>query len=360
MIIAVHCLNFQKQQQNYLLDVILFLAAQKAQHHFIIFTETQISLADNLKNVEWIPVQPAIKNKLSLQYWYRLKMPGILKNKKVNIFISNAGMLCKNIIIPQYLFIRPEIKSKNEIRKIDNFIFQYPKLFATQSNRAQAIFITNPALAYLNKNKKIPCYTVYHGLCEAYKPIGFEEKNNWIDKHMDGFDYFVFHVSETTKAQVMPMLKAFSIFKKWTESNMKLVLLLHFPFSENDIPRFNLYKYRKEIDLINFADDAKAATLYACAFLHIYLPGSLANENFALHALKTGTALLTTDNEIQKQRFSSAAAYCNLNDKAISEKLLYYYKSDVEKDNLIARAAPILKNYTLKNSAAQIATHIDI
>ncbi len=360
MIIAAHCLSYQKQQQNYLLEALLILAAQHPQHHFIILTDKEISLAEDLKNVVQLLVLPAIKNKLSLQYWYRFKMPGVLQSKGVNIFISEAGMLCKNISIPQYIFLRPENKSKSEVKKIDNFAYQYQKLFATQVSRAAAVFITEPALATYLKNNQIPYHTVYHSLLEDYKPVGFEEKESWLNANIEGRDFLVFHVSETTRHQVFHMLKAFSIFKKWTESSMRLILFSHCPFSEGDIPKFYLYKFRKEVEFVNFTDDATAAALYASAFLHIYLPETLADENFALHALQTQTGLLTTDNEIQKLRFGAAAAYCHLNEKAIAEKLLYYYKNDFEKDNLIAEVPTLLKNYTLKNSASQIALHIGI
>lgn len=359
MIIAAHCIIYQKKQQSYLLEVLLNLAAQQPQHHFILLTEIKIPLAENLKNIKCLLMQPAIKNKLSLQYWYRFKMPGILQKNTVNIFISEAGMLCKNLPIPQYLFLSPE-KQQVAARKIDNFAFKYPKLFATQTSRATAIFFTEPFLANVIKNKPTVSYLVYHGLSKKFKPISFEEKESWLDTNKEGCDFFVFHVSETTKGQVLNMLKAFSIFKKWTESTMKLVLLLHTDFTKNDIPKFNLYKFREEVELVNFKEEASAAALYAAAFLHIYLPTSLADENFPLHALQTQTGLLTTDNESQKLRFGSAAAYCGLNHKSIAEKLLYYYKNDFEKDSLIAHATDLLKNYSLANSTAQIAASIGL
>lgn len=359
MIIAAHCLTYP-MQQSYLLKAMLALAAQQPQHHFILLTETEITFAGNLKNIECYIMQPAIKNKLSLQYWYRFKMPGILQNKTATIFISEAGMLCKNLTISQYLFLSPENKQPQAARKFDNFAYRYPKLFATQVSRAEAVFITEPFLAEVIKDKKIPCYTVYHGLPVNYQPFSFEEKENWINHNQEGYEFFVFHVSETTKEQLLPMLKAFSIFKKWTESSLKLVLMLHIPFSEKDIPKFNLYKFREEVSFVNFTDDASAAALYASAFLHIYLPAFLADENFALNALETKTALLTTDKESQKIRYGSAAAYCSLTEKAIAEKLLYYYKNDFEKDNLISHAGDIIKKYTLKNSAVQIALQINL
>ena len=360
MIIAAHCFYFQNQERNYLLNLLLALAEEKPHHHFIIFTDTEIPSIKTVKNVEGLVMQPVIKNKLSLQYWYRFKMPGILQNKGVDVFISEAGMLIKKITIPQYLFIRPENKRQSEVGKISNFAFQNPKLFSTQVSRAAGVFITEPALNIYIKNKQIPTCPVYYGLSKIYKSIGFEEKDAFTNTHTEGFDFFVFHVSETTKKQVMPMLKAFSIFKKWTESSMKLILFTHFPFSESDVPKFNLYKFRNEVVFKNFEDNAAAATLYASAFLHIYLPDTLADENFPLHALQTQTGLLTTDIEYEKERFGSAAAYCSLNEKAIAEKLLYYYKNDFEKENLIAEAAPLLKNYSLENSSVQITKVLDL
>ncbi len=360
MIIAAHCLNFQKEQQNYLLESLLALAAEFPQHHFLIFCNTEITLPQNLKNISCLLTQPAIKNKLSGQYWYRFKAPGILQRKGVNIFISEAGMLCKKLSIPQYIYLRPENKRNTALNKTDNFPFKYPKLFFSEIKTAEAVLLTEPALEAYIKNKEIPSYPVYHDLPPNYKPISFEEKEAWIDAHNEGCDFFVFHVSEATKAQVLPMLKAFSIFKKWTESTMRLVLMLHCPFTENDIPKFNLYKFRNEVKFINFTTHQIAATLYAAAFLHIYLPEGMADENFALLALQTQTGLLIADKEILKLNFGAAAAYCQLNEKAISEKLLYYYKSDFEKDKLIAEALPLLKHYSLKNSAAKLAAIIGI
>lgn len=357
MIIAAHCLNYPKQQ-SYLLQAMLALAAQQPQNNFLIFSETKIDFPKNLKNIACYSMQPAIKNKLSLQYWYLFKMPLILKNKKVSIFISEAGMLCKNLNIPQYLFLSPENKQAN--LKPLNLAYQYPNLFAKQVNNAKAVFITEPFLTEVVKNKKTPCYPVYHGLPKNYQSYNFEEKEIWINDNREGYEYFVFHVSATTKAQLLPMLKAFSIFKKWTESSLKLVLLLHIPFAEKDIPKFNLYKFRKEVSFVNFIDDAMAAPLYACAFLHIYLPGNLADENFPLHALQTKSTLLTVDTEAQKMRFGSGAAYCSLQEKYIAEKLLYYYKNDFEKENLAVQVETILKNYSLQNSAAQMAYYLNL
>jgi len=57
-----------------------------------------------------------------------------------------------------------------------------------------------------------------------FRPLGWEEKESVKAGYADGREYFLFVGGIHPRKNLLNLLKAFSLFKKWQKSNMKLLV----------------------------------------------------------------------------------------------------------------------------------------
>jgi len=353
--IAAHIILSPKADQNYLLDNIIFWAKNSPADHFIIFSD-DISFADTLPagNITPVLIKPAIKNNLSFYYWYNLKLPSLLKRYDANAFISGSGAISLRTNIPQYLFLRESFSRSHDKHRHKKYLLKYFPRFA---EKAAAIFTTEKYIAAALQ-KRFPqvtkeIFTPYHALSEIYQPLSWEEKEAITATFTSGNDYFVHYLSANTQHSVRMMLKAFSIFKKWQKSSMKLVFLVDNLQAEGLVPDMGLYKYRDEVLFIPAGADNRSMLL-AAALSALYLPKYIHGENFGLNALQCNVPLIVPEMEDLKLSFGDAALYAGSDETSIAEKMLLLYKDETLRKTLLESGSTLLLNYDLEKSASEI------
>ncbi len=357
MTIAAHIVS---TTHHYLAQSLRLSAVAHPDDHFIVFTDENftIEFAEE-KNITPVVVSPAIRNSLSLYYWYNFKLPTLLKRYDAAVFISNSAVLSLRTKVPQFLFLQDILFLQPLPNPFRRFILKYFQRFAKKS---AGIFTTEKYIAAAI-TEKYPAaapknLTIYHGLEDQYKAVSWEEKELLTNEFASGSDYFIFYVSDNTKQYIKIALKAFSIFKKWQKSSMQMILLLDNVERENVGAELRLYKFREEVKLIPMHDPEQTAKIIAAAHTLIYLPKFCTGENICLNAMQCEVPAIVPGMEDLRINFSDAVVYCEMTEASVAEKMLLLYKDEALKKSVIAAGEVLLQRYSAQKAAADLRAAI--
>jgi hypothetical protein len=346
MQIAAHFTK-HKDTENPLLTSLKILSENHPEIKFIFFVDVLIEALN--KNCTQIIISPKPKNNFLLFFWYKFKLHNFLKQRVKMVFIGDAGLLCEQSKIPQYLFF-----SKENFWQESNLVFK--NKFIDSLAKANKIFTTETFLTdtiakeYNITAQKIE--TVFHALngkTKAYSLTQIEEIKKTYTK---GFDYYLYAVTSSSKEYILYILKAFSQLKKMQKTAIKLVLLLDDVLEENLIADFKNYKYRDDVIFI-IQDMTNRRNIVAGSNALFYFSEYKTN-NIAFVALQQEIPIVTTDNEINKSVFGEAVLYTKNTEKAIAEKMQLLYKDETIKPTLASASKELLKKY----DATKVAEHL--
>jgi glycosyltransferase involved in cell wall biosynthesis len=356
MTIAAHVNTGKGFHQDVLLDQLIFLANRNPADHIIIFASDSSWYSKSLPlNITPVVIRPAIKNNLLSYYWYNYRLPGLLERYNTDVFISNASTLSLKTKRPQFLYFNNAGFATDNTRKDSNASQKQLSRFVEIS---QAVLVTEDYAGLLFRRSfsfaENKCRVIYHGINQEYKPLNYLQKLAAVTRISGDSEYFLVPVSPATVSQLTIILKAFSIFKKWQKSSMKLVLLL-FRMPEKDlIPNFQQYKHRNDVKIIHAKGSEENILAMGGAYAVIYMPASLSPEPFGLNALSAGVPIISADNEYARSLYNNAALYCQVDEQSLAEQLQRLYKDENLKTRLVQNAVAQTVKYDLEKSSLDL------
>ena len=189
---------------------------------------------------------------------------------------------------------------------------------------------------------------IYAGINNAAEPINWDEKEKIKTQYADGNEYFIFIGDTSQLNNLLNLLKAFSHFKKWQKSGMQLLIvkknMLHKDFATN----LKSFKYRNDVKLLKNPDKDQLAHITAAAYAIIYFPACEDFENSALQAMKFNVPLITCNMGSMPEICADAALYVSAeNYKDVAEKLIYIFKNENTRQQLIEKARKRMENFSL-------------
>ncbi len=336
MITGVH-ISEENNEQSLLLTAIKSISSNNPSDTFIIFTERNVKNLSS--NCTQIIITPAPKNRLLLYYWYSYKLPKLVLKYGITVFVTDAGMRTATSNIKQYLFFTNTVFAKDK-----NVFFK--KKTSEAIKMAENIFVTDEYIAALIMEKfdsnadKIK--SLSFGLPAKKLNLQWSETEKNKEKYADGFDYFLFPVSKDSSKKIIAVFKAFSQFKKWQKSSMKMVLLLNNIDEENLITDFKNYKYRSDVKIIIQTKD-NVLPIIEAAFITVFF-GSYIDVSFVFSALQNNIAVIAADNKINNLLFKNTVLYSDVSENELSTKMQLLYKDELQKNVLIQQSTILLQN----------------
>lgn len=270
-------------------------------------------------------------------------LPKKLKKLGADLFIAPPQIIVKKTGLRQAAWVQPyESYSRKDIQAIDAFVQKY--------------LIPYEALALKLEHYKVDTRKL--ALC-YYKATGFELsvktdlKEKVLEDYTNGDNYFIALASKNTKPNLISLLKAFSVFKKWQKSSFKLVIALSELSSKDAIPDFAGYKYKDDVVFINSKDDKLFYNLLTHAFASVYACEDVLDD-FGLQSLRAGIPLITLNSELTRATYKNAAAYAYAAHTGIADALMAIYKGEQLCNVLRRNGHVVLNNYTKDNVVANL------
>jgi glycosyltransferase involved in cell wall biosynthesis len=353
MTIAAHFFS-SKEQPSYLLQYFRILASENPGDSFIFFIDPlQVNPASLPLNSKVITVSPSLKNGLLLHYWYNFKLPAILKKYNVSCFVGEMPVCSLRTRVPQSFLISDlSILGK---RAKGEFAAYTRRFFSKFVQTAAAVLVTEdhliPKLAKMYPVITGKVSAVGYGLPAAYRYVEPEEHPGLLEEFAGGYEYFLVECSPATKDDLVAVVKAYSLFKKRLKSGLRLVILLRGIAAEDCIPGFKNYKYRHEVFFVSHQSTEKTALLFSGAYAFVSLSGDATRQNAGLAAMRSQVPVITKENPGAREIYRDAALFTEGDEKTIADKMMWLYKDENGRKELIQKGIRLSAHYNWQTTA---------
>jgi len=285
----------------------------------------------------------------SLKYWYGYKITRILKKYRIDAVVCLYGV-CTSANIKQILVLPDTVLL--ELQK-NMLLWQH---FAA-SRIKESIKVANTIVTYSNFAAKTTAALVSYvaqkinvlpyTAPELFVPMEWHNKLYVKSRYAQNKEYFIAILPDNNEAIFVDLLKAFSKFKKWQQSGMKLVLLpKEEGFASAIDNKLGTYKYREDVNLVNDADKKDVADLIAAAYALLHPALNDADLWPVIIALQCNTPIITLDTASINEYAGEAGVYVTQKDhEAFGDELNRLYKDENLKTKMAETAAQQTAGY---------------
>lgn len=370
MVIAVNTrfllVDYLEGYGNFIYETFRRITEQHPEHEFIfIFDRPYDKRFLFSNNIKTVVTGPAARHPLLWKLWYDIKVPVILKRYKVDVFVSCDGFCSLGTKVPQCLVVHdlaflhyPSTIKKSHLL----FYKRYTPKFLGKAISIATVseFSKKDIIAqYGTDAKKIN--VVYNGVKEIFNPINNEAKATIKNKYTDGKEYFIYAGSIHPRKNLITLLKAFSVFKKRQQTNMKLVLAGRLAWQYESFEKdLKSYKYRNDVVLTGYVEEAVLAEIIGAAYGLVY-PSFF--EGFGvpvLEAMRCDVPVITSADSAMQEIAKDAALYADANSHTdIANKMMLLYKDENLRKELILKGRQIVKQYSWDKTATLLWQSIE-
>ena len=346
MRIAVNAIFLQKDQLegygHYVNEVFSRMVQQHPEHDFIfVFDRPYDKQFIFSENITPIVVSPPARHALAFKYWYDIKAPVALRSYKPDIWVQPYGFCSLSSKVPQVLLVHdlaflhyPQFIAWHHRW----FYQQYTKKFLQKAKRIVTVSEHTKKdiiQQYRLTGKKIDI--IYGAAKTSFVPLSWQEKEKVKKGFSDGREYFLFTGGIHPRKNLLNLLKAFSLFKKWQHSNMKLLVAGRLAWQYDEVlEKLKTYKYRDDVVLLGYLPDKQLVSVTAAAYAMVY-PSFF--EGFGLpiiEAMQCEVPVITSNTGSMPEIGGDAALYADPNDPdAIAKHMLEIYKDEKLRSRLI-------------------------
>ena len=343
---------------NFTAEIFGMMARQHPEHQFCFLLDRSYSGEHDFpSNVTMQVISPPARHPLLWKYWFDIKIPPVLRKLKADIFVSPDGFCSLTTKVPQCLVVHdlgflhyPDAYKKTHYRFYRHFTPKFIKkasVIATVSEFSKQDIIAH----YKTPPGKID--VVYNGVKEDFKPVSFDKKESIKDQYAGGSEYFLYAGAIQPRKNLVNLLKAFSIFKKRQQSEMKLVLAGRLAWKNDEfLELLKTYKYREDVVLTGYLEQGELVLLMASAYALVY---TSVFEGFGVpvvEAMKCEVPVLTSANTSMQEIGGDAALYFDASSHIdMAEKLMLIYKDEELRHSLIQKGKAVARKYSWKKSA---------
>jgi glycosyltransferase involved in cell wall biosynthesis len=366
MIIAINTrfllANYLEGYGNYIYELFTRVAIQMPQHQFYFILDRAFEKKLIVPtNVQIIVLSPPARHPLLWHYWYNVKVPKFLKKINANLFISPDGFCSLTTKVPQITIIHDLafLQTTNAIHKSHLWYYKrYTPKFLEKSK--QIVTVSQFSKADIIEKYKIDAskITVIHnGINQLYQPLHWAQHQTVKEKYANGKEYFICVTSIHPRKNIMHLLKAFSIFKKWQHSNMKLIIVGRMAWKNNEFEKLlSTYKYKEDVVLLGYLPTNEVAQLVGASYCAIY-PSLF--EGFGvpiIEAMQCEVPIITSNNSGMIEAGGDAAFFANPNDvNEIAQQMQNVYKDETLRSKHITLGKEHVKQFSWDLSANKMA-----
>jgi len=289
--------------------------------------------------------KPSLLDKLKADHGFGDFASKTIKRAPVSTWVTNHPLHILSNIANQ-VFLITNLEFLQRPTAFDKKVFN-KKIFSAAVQNADLVIIPSEHYKTILVNEfklsetKIQVEKLQPS--EFAKPLSWEEKQLIKDKYASGKDYFVSIISGE-RHEFINLLKAFTIFKKWQQSSMQLIII-HGENAHQDFSKLETYKHKSDVHLQQLNEEEKLqvlASAYACmhAVTHESLPFTVINAIFC------ETPIITSDLAAIKELAGDTALYTSAtNVDDISRNMITIYKDE----NLRKKQVEKMKETVSKN-----------
>jgi len=329
------------------------LALQHPEYHFVVLTKEENAAANTVENIARI-VTGVFPSGLKRWWWQRVGLPKLLRQQNAAIYISCNGLLSHKNQLPQLLLSSGPGSIEDDNRP-GNHRLMIPAgrwMTVTEFGRDQWKE-QNPAL----QEGKVAGIAVR----PFFKPMDWEEKMTVKEQYTGGTEYFLCAGALLPRKNLITLLKAFSLFKKRQQSNLKLVIAGAAGEKYTAFEKaLSTYKYRADVVLKGYLNGPELARVTAAAYGVVY--PSLYEEvaTPVAEALQAGVPVVAATGTAATEIAGDAALYADPETPAsIADQLMRLYKDERLRTQMIRTGLEKAAGFSIAEAARRLAAMIE-
>lgn len=362
MIIAVNAIFFNSANLegygHYTVSIFKLLVKQYPQHQFVFVYDrphpTDLIIGEN---VESITVAPAARHIPAFFYWYNISAALAVKKIKADVWVQPYGFCSLSTSVPQVLVVH-DLAFKHFPQHISwtqrwhyaamtpRFLKKAKRVVTVSEFSKQDIIQSYPQLA-LDP-------TVISGAARSgFVPLSWEEKEQVKEAYTEGYEYFLCVGGINPRKNMMHILKAFSLFKKWHKSNMKLVFAGRLAWQYQEfVEKLKTFKYRNDVVLTGYVEETILQKLTGAAYASLYITHF---EGFGLpivEAMQSGVPVVVGNNSSMPEVGGEAVLYADASDpENIASQMQALYRNEKMREKLIQKGLEQAALYSWEQAA---------
>lgn len=365
MRIAVNTIFLQNGQLegygHYANEILSRMVRQHPEHEFIfLFDRAYDQKFVYAENITPLVVPPQARHPLAFKYWYDVAAPMVLRRKKADVWLQPFGFASLTSSIPQVLLVH-DLAFRHYPQFLPWYHRQYYQLFTAAFLKKARTVVTVSDFTKSDILEKYPVPAAKIQVVEGaarniFAPVSWQEKEEVKESYSDGKEYFLFTGGIHPRKNLLNLLKAFSLFKKWQHSNMKLLVAGRLAWSYDEVlDKLKTYRYRNDVVLLDYLPEEQLARLTAAAYALVY-PSYF--EGFGLpllEAMQSGVPVITSNTSSMPEVGGDAALYADPADPdAIAKHMLHIYRDESLRSRLVEAGKEQAARFSWDNSAEQL------
>lgn len=348
MKIAVNTIFLQKDRlegYGYFVQEIFRRLALKYPEHLFYFLfdreyDPQFIFSENIQPVM---IPPRARHALSFRYWYDVSLSLALRKIKPDILIQPFGFCSMTTKYKQILVVHdlaflhfPGFIARQHLWYYKWFTGSFIK----KANRVVtvSVFSENDIKAHypaaIGKTD-----VVFSAAKENFHPITYTRQQQVKVQYAEGCEYFLFVGGIHPRKNLMQLLKAFSLFKKWQKSNMKLLVAGRLAWKYDTLlEKLETYKHRKDVIMLDYLEESELAAIMGSAYALVF-PSYF--EGFGvpiIEAMQCEIPVITSNTSSMPEIGGDAALYGDPdNADSIAKQMIQLYKDENLRNSLIEK-----------------------
>jgi glycosyltransferase involved in cell wall biosynthesis len=323
---------------------------QPKNQYYILGLEKNDSEFSMISNVHFYCLKKPSLTIFGYKWLLDYQIPTYLKKIKADLIIQADGLLCKYTQTPQWMYAHHE-KEVNEKTG-------YSSLYCKRLRRQKKWQGKKKVSAFHFAQDEDTAQKYWQPDVRLYKSENeLSETTNEItrQKYTDGHDYFIYVGAVASHSNIIELLKAFSIFKNWQRSSLKLVLVDTENIEDEALQKsMQLYKYKSDVIILKNMEQSVIKDLSSSAYAGIFPMAGAQYFPAIIHVMQQGVPVVVPERKDLKINLKDAVLFAATNHfNDIAAQMIEMYKNEKMRSELIKKAYEYLNEFDEMNCLRQ-------
>ncbi len=261
---------------RFIMETLSRIIESHKEHHFVLFFDRKIDNSfSRYEHVTCVVLKPMAIHPILWYVWFEWRIPQALKKYKIDVFLSPDGFSSLRTQVPVCMVVHDLafLHYPHFFKKRTAFYYKlYVKKFIRSAKTIAAVseftkkdIIENTGVA----SSKVEVIGSAAG--DGFRPVDENTQEKVKEKLTNGKNFFLFVGAIHPRKNVLNLIKAFSLFKKKTKSDVKLVLAGRMAWKSSNIQEaVKYFKYTGDLIHLDFIPEKELTEVMGSALAVVY------------------------------------------------------------------------------------------
>ncbi|MEO0896256.1 MAG: glycosyltransferase family 1 protein [Bacteroidota bacterium] len=288
-------------------------------------------------------VPPQSRHPILWYLWFHIQLPRLIKKIKADVVFSPEfyiPMVPNVPVVSTFHDLAYEHYPEDLPLWAARYLKKYSPRYAHASEKVLTVSeFSKQDLHGLYGLPKDNIHVVYNGVSDLFQALAEEEQRKVEKKYTQGAPYFHFVGTLHPRKNIESLLKAFEWMKEQSDSDIKLLLVGRKGWKyQSALDVYENMKHKEDVVFSGFVEDEELSRIYAASTALVYVPNLEGFGIPVLEALKSGTAVICSNNSSLPEVVGEGGIQVAPDDiRAIGQAMLKLHTDEKFRQDLIRK-----------------------